>query len=104
MWNQKKECEEVADIFKTISHADRIAILSYICDCNQCTCRVKNIYEKLNLSQPSVSRHLSLMKKQNIVKRISKDGDTYFTLNLKSKIVRCIQDCVTDLTKAKTKK
>jgi DNA-binding transcriptional ArsR family regulator len=87
MWNKRKECEHTADVFKTIAHADRIAILSFIGDCKQCTCRVKDIYEKLNLSQPSVSKHLSMMKKQNIVTRISKDGDTFFTLNLKSKIV-----------------
>ena len=94
IWHQKKECEHVADIFKTISHAERIAILSYICECDKCTSRVKNIYEALNLSQPNVSRHLSLMKKQNVVKRSCKGGDTFFTLNLENKIVSCIQSCL----------
>lgn len=99
MWNQKKECEHVADVLRTISHPERIAILSYIYECKQCTCRVKNIYEKLDLSQPNVSRHLSLMKKQNIVKRIKIGGDTYFAMNLKNKIAKCIQSCLTEFKK-----
>ena len=98
MWIQKKECQHVADVFKTISHPERIAILSFICQCPECTCRVKNIYEGLQLSQSNVSRHLGLMKKQDIVSRIQKNGETYFTVNLHNKVVKCIQSCLVEFT------
>ena len=101
MWKDKQECEYVADVFKTISHPERIAILSFMCDCKHYTCRVKSIYEKLNLSQPNVSRHLGLMKKQNIMKRINKNGDVYFSLNFENRTVRCIQSCLTGFKSTK---
>ncbi len=92
-WKNKKNCEHIADIFKVMAHRDRIAIFSFMNNCKQCTCRVKDIYEKLNLPQPVVSRHLGLMKRQRIVNRIFKRKETHYTLNISEKIVRCIQSC-----------
>lgn len=102
MWIQKKESQQIAEMFKTISHPERIAILSFICHCPECTCRVKNIYEGLQLSQSNVSRHLGLMKKQDIVRRMQKNGETYFSVNLHNKIVKCIHSCLNEyITKSK---
>lgn len=94
MWKDQKEYARFTDILKTISHVERVTILSHICSCKDCMCRVKDIYEKLSLSQPNVSRHLGLMKKQNIVLRITKGQKTYYTLNLEDPIVNYIKECL----------
>lgn len=103
MDRQRKSIEDLADVLKTISHPERIAIILFIGQCSHDTARVKEIYETLNLSQSNASRHLGLMKRHGIVNRIQKNGDTYFSINLHNPIVTCIQSCVKDLTATREK-
>ena len=92
--NLESTYSETAESFKAISHPQRIAILAYICNCENHSSRVKQIYTDLNLIQSDVSRHLSIMKKQHILNRIRKNGEVFFVLNLKNKVAKCIKNCI----------
>ncbi len=60
----EEKLEELAEFFKALSHPVRLKIISILIDGKQC---VKNLGELLNMSQPSVSQHLSILKSRGIV-------------------------------------
>ncbi len=53
-----------ADILKAIAHPTRIKILQQLQEGERCVCE---IFPALNIEQPNVSRHLSILKKEGIV-------------------------------------
>ncbi len=53
-----------ADILKSIAHPTRIEILQQLQEGERCVCE---IFPALNIEQPNVSRHLSILKKEGIV-------------------------------------
>lgn len=53
-----------ADIFKAIAHPTRIEILNLLKDGERCVCE---IFPALDIEQPNVSRHLSVLKKEGIL-------------------------------------
>ena len=57
--------QNIANIFKSIGHPLRVQILSVIHEHE--TLSVKNIQELLNISQPVISLHLAILKKQKII-------------------------------------
>ncbi|WP_461832133.1 ArsR/SmtB family transcription factor [Aquifex sp.] len=59
-----EKLEEYAEFFKALSHPVRLKIISILMEGKQC---VKNLGEILNLSQPSVSQHLSILRARGIV-------------------------------------
>ncbi|WP_164930787.1 ArsR/SmtB family transcription factor [Aquifex aeolicus] len=60
----EEKLEELAEFFKALSHPVRLKIIGILIEGKQC---VKNLGELLNLSQPSVSQHLSILKARGIV-------------------------------------
>jgi len=60
----EERLEEMAEFFKALSHPVRLKIIGILIEGKQC---VKNLGELLNLSQPSVSQHLSILKSRGIV-------------------------------------
>ncbi|HID66231.1 MAG TPA: transcriptional regulator [Aquificaceae bacterium] len=60
----EEKLEELAEFFKALSHPVRLRIISILIEGKQC---VKNLGELLNLSQPSVSQHLSILRSRGIV-------------------------------------
>jgi DNA-binding transcriptional ArsR family regulator len=59
-----------AEIFKSIAHPTRIEILQLLRHGERCVCE---IFPALEVEQPTVSRHLSILKKEGIVSS-RKDG------------------------------
>ncbi len=53
-----------ADTLKAIAHPTRIEILHQLKEGERCVCE---IFPALNIEQPNVSRHLSILKKEGIV-------------------------------------
>lgn len=86
----KKEYEHLSDQFKSLSHPDRIAIIKLMCDCDGQRITVKNIYEKLNMEQPIVSRHLSIMRRSGILKREQEGINTYYYPNKENESVNSL--------------
>ncbi len=61
---KEEKLEELAEFFKALSHPVRLKIISILIEGKQC---VKNLGELLNMSQPSVSQHLSILRSRGIV-------------------------------------
>ena len=61
-----KKQNELAVIFKVLSNPARIAILEYISTQESCICN--DIVDEIGLSQPTISQHLSEIKKIGLLK------------------------------------
>lgn len=57
---------ELASLFKAISHPARIAIIEYLLKVDSCICG--DIVNELPLAQPTVSQHLKELKNVGIIK------------------------------------
>ena len=57
---------EMATLFKALSHPARIAIVSYLLSVDSCICG--DIVNELPLAQPTISQHLAALKNANIIK------------------------------------
>lgn len=60
------EHNEMANMFKALSHPARVAIVEYLLSVDSCICG--DIVEVLPLAQPTVSQHLKELKNANIIK------------------------------------
>lgn len=60
------EHNEMATLFKALSHPARIAIVDYLLKVDTCICG--DIVNELPLAQPTVSQHLAALKNANIIK------------------------------------
>lgn len=57
---------EMASLFKALSHPARIAIVDYLLKVDTCICG--DIVNELPLAQPTISQHLAALKNANIIK------------------------------------
>lgn len=60
------EHNEMATLFKALSHPARIAIVDFLLSVDTCICG--DIVNELPLAQPTVSQHLKELKNANIIK------------------------------------
>ncbi len=60
------EHNEMANLFKALSHPARIAIVDYLLSVDTCICG--DIVNELPLAQPTISQHLAALKNANIIK------------------------------------
>lgn len=60
------EYNEMANLFKALSHPARVAIVEYLLSVDSCICG--DIVDVLPLAQPTVSQHLKELKNANIIK------------------------------------
>lgn len=60
------EQNEMASLFKALSHPARIAIVDYLLTVGSCICG--DIVNELPLAQPTISQHLKELKNANIIK------------------------------------
>lgn len=56
----------MANVFKALSHPARIAIVEYLLSVESCICG--DIVNELPLAQPTISQHLKELKNANIIK------------------------------------
>lgn len=56
---------EMADILKVLGHPARLSIMEYLANSPSCICN--DIVEELPLSQPTISRHLSELKRVGLI-------------------------------------
>ena len=59
------EQNEMATLFKALSHPARIAIVDYLLKVDSCICG--DIVNELPLAQPTISQHLKELKNANII-------------------------------------
>ncbi len=84
---------ELSEMFKSIAHPDRLSIIQLMCSCGCQRMTVKSIYEKLKMEQPTVSRHLSIMRKSGLMDREQEGNNTYYRLHTERESVNCITRC-----------
>lgn len=60
------EHNEMASLFKALSHPARVAIVEYLLSVDTCICG--DIVNELPLAQPTISQHLAALKNTNIIK------------------------------------
>lgn len=61
-----QEQNQLANLFKALSHPARIAILDYLLSVDSCICG--DIVNELPLAQPTISQHLKELKNVQIIK------------------------------------
>lgn len=57
---------EMAEVLKAVGHPARLSILKYLAKTPSCICG--DIVDELPLAQPTISRHLSELKKVGLIK------------------------------------
>jgi len=75
------KANQIADLAKVLSNPARVAILEYIGDCDGCLCQ--DIADKIRLSQPTTSQHLSVIKKAGVLKSQFKGKAQYYSIDLR---------------------
>ena len=70
---------ELAILFKALSHPARVAIIEYLLTVDTCICG--DIVNELPLAQPTVSQHLKELKNANIIKGSIEGTSICYCLN-----------------------
>lgn len=78
---------------KAMAHNDRLSIARLLCQNPDSGMTVKEIYERLKLPQPIVSRHLAIMKNVGVVKRTRQGQSIYYCLCLNNKNIENLSNC-----------
>lgn len=68
----KEKIDNIAEIFKAMSHPTRLMIVCGLIVKNECN--VTTMVEKLNLPQPTISQHLNILKHAGIIEGF-RDGN-----------------------------
>ncbi len=63
-WKDEEWLEENAELLKALAHPSRLKIIGFLSSGKKC---VKHIWEALDLPQPNVSQHLSVLRNKGIL-------------------------------------
>jgi DNA-binding transcriptional ArsR family regulator len=86
-----QDAAEMAEMFKSIAHPERLQVLNLLCNCGCNKLSVKDIYEALNLEQSVASRHLGILKRAGILRREVKGRNTFYGIKENHSLSSCIQ-------------
>ena len=70
---------EMASLFKALSHPARVAIVEYLLSVDTCICG--DIVNELPLAQPTISQHLKELKNANIIQGTIEGKSICYCLN-----------------------
>lgn len=70
---------ELATLFKALSHPARVAIIEYLLKVDTCICG--DIVNELPLAQPTVSQHLKELKNANVIKGTTEGTAICYCIN-----------------------
>lgn len=90
MKKKKPEFVAIADVLKAISHPNRISILSLLGD-KKNKLSVTQICESLKLTQPEVSRHLSILKGKGILLFERIGANIFYSINKNNIVFGCVE-------------
>lgn len=91
--SKKNELQNMAEIMKAMAHSDRLAIVKLLYKNQIEGLMVKTIYEKLQLEQPVVSRHLNILKSAGIVRRLQEGQKIHYCLCKDKKNIESLLKC-----------
>lgn len=75
-----EEHNQLANLFKALSHPARVAIVDFLLSVDSCICG--DIVDTLPLAQPTISQHLKELKNANIIKGNIEGTAICYCLNL----------------------
>lgn len=74
-----EEQNDLANLFKAMSHPARIAIIQFLLSVDSCICG--DIVNELPLAQPTISQHLKELKNANIIQGTIEGKSICYCLN-----------------------
>lgn len=74
----RNSISEIARFFKDIGNPVRLKILLFLAEGEKCICE---ILPKFEISQPTMSRHLAVLREHSIVKCKKEANKTFYTIN-----------------------
>ncbi|RMZ50172.1 ArsR family transcriptional regulator [Flavobacteriaceae bacterium PRS1] len=75
-----KDINAIAAIAKVFAHPARVSILQYISKQESCICN--DIVDEIDLAQPTISQHLQVISKADLLKGNFKGNSLCYCLNL----------------------
>lgn len=88
-----RETNEMADLFKAIGHPARLSILQFLIQQPACICN--DIVKALPLAQPTISKHLSELKKVGIIQGEINGKNVCYCINPSS--LKIIKEFINEL-------
>ena len=76
------EITQMADVLKAIGHPARLSIMLYLAKSSSCVCN--DIVDKLPLAQPTISRHLSELKRVGLIQGTIEGKNICYCINKKN--------------------
>ncbi len=70
---------EMAEILKAVGHPARLSIVLHLANTSSCICN--DIVEELPLAQPTISRHLSELKRVGLIKGAIEGKNICYCIN-----------------------
>lgn len=74
---RQEQCAQVAEVFKQVSDGTRLRIFWLLCHCEEC---VSNIAAAMEMSDPAVSHHLKLLRKDGLIVGRRDGKEIYYKL------------------------
>ncbi len=74
-----KKTIDMAEVLKALGHPARLAIMEYLAQRTSCICN--DIVDEIPLAQPTISRHLSELKKAGLIKGVIEGKNICYCIN-----------------------
>lgn len=84
--------EKQSEIFKALGHPTRLLLAHKLKDGQKCVCELN---EYVDIEQPTLSRHLKILKDSGVLKSRKEGMQVYYSLRvpcLLDNILKCIND------------
>ena len=88
----KVNYEQQSEIFKALGHPTRLLIAHKLEDGPKCVCELNKF---VNIEQPTLSRHLKILRDSGVLKSKKEGMQVYYSLRvpcLLDNILKCISD------------
>ena len=88
----KNKIEQTAEILKALAHPTRLAIIIGLLKSNG-ECNVTIMVEKLGLSQPNISQHLTILRTAGIIEGYKKGSNVCYKVidDKAKKLIECMK-------------
>ena len=86
--------KKIAEILKAIGHPIRVEILRLLFDKKDKRVSVKQIHERLGLTQSETSRHLIVLKNVSILNCGKVGSNSFYYINDADPFIQCISVCL----------
>lgn len=96
-----KEVTNMAEILKALGHPARLSIMQYLAESPSCICN--DIVMELPLAQPTISRHLSELKRVGLIQGTITGKNICYCINSQQwqKVVHYLETITVSLSNSK---